>query len=126
MTIQIDGNLTFSQALSRTDSKLFNLKQYIDDILSDFIIAQNLSKHSGNICILRRLYDELNNIKESLEEFQEDELSLVILKLIDDEGQEVLDDIIKFNGNEIWEGSLIDSKPNLQIKPKITAKDIDI
>jgi hypothetical protein len=90
--INSNDETTFASSLSVTDSKCFNLKELIDDIISDFEIAKNLSRHTGNICILRSLQRELGNIKDIIEDFQEDRLALIINKLIDDEGNEVIDD----------------------------------
>lgn len=100
MTISIN-NTTFAESLSRTDSKLFDLKQRIDDILSDFEIAMNLSKHTGNICIIRRLKAELEEIKERIDDYQEDELSLIILKLIDEDNNEVIDESFENRDKQI-------------------------
>jgi len=106
--INQNNNITFASSLSITDSKCFELKQKINDILSDFEIAMNLSKHTGNICIIRSAKEELKEIQDKIEEFQEDELSLIILKLIDEEGNEVIDDSFKNRDRQIMLNSYKD------------------
>lgn len=103
--INIDETQTFAYSLTITDQKCSQLKTLIDDILSDFEIARNLSKHTGNIAIINRLQDELREIKNKIEDFQEDELSLIILKLIDDDGNEVVDNNFYKRDRQIKNGS---------------------
>jgi hypothetical protein len=90
--ININNNTTFASSLIITDEKCFNLKALIDDIVSDLEVSMNLSKHTGNIRILQTLQKELNDIKETIDDFQEDRLALIILRLIDDKGNEVIDE----------------------------------